>query len=127
LARLVRTRGGVEAVVVDDEALNRLVADNVGGDDFLDVIFGDMAVPDGVGINDDSGSVLALVEASGLVGADGVTNAVLGQDFLELLLEFAVSVGVAAATGMVFGALVGADKDVLSKLRHISRLQQELV
>jgi hypothetical protein len=109
---------GVQAGVGDDQPLDGFVADDVGGDDFFDVMFGDMAVPDGVGINDDGGSVLALVEASGLVGPNGVANAVLGQDFLKLFLELAVGIGVAAATGMVFVALVGADKDVFFKFRH---------
>ena len=66
----VDTGRGVQAVVVQAEAFDRLSADDVGVNDFVDVGLGDRAIPDGVRINHDIWTVLALVQASGLVGTD---------------------------------------------------------
>jgi hypothetical protein len=120
----VGTRCSVKAGVRQNEARDGLSADDVGGDDFFYVIVGNVAVPDGVGIDDYGGSVFALVETSGLVGANRVAHIVLGENLLEFLLELGFGVRIATATGMVFVALVGADKDVLFKFGHGSRLQQ---
>ncbi len=66
----MRTDGGVEAVVCDDEALDGAAADEVLADDIGDVFDFDLAIPDGFRVDDDGRAVLALVEASGLVDAD---------------------------------------------------------
>ena len=68
----------VQAVVCEAEAFYRLSRFDVGRDDLVDVGFGDVAVPDGFGIDDYVGAVLALVEASGLVGADAAFESALG-------------------------------------------------
>ena len=47
------------------QARDRLAADDVAFDDLVDVGFGDAAVPDRVGIDDDGRAVLALIEAAG--------------------------------------------------------------
>jgi hypothetical protein len=121
----VGTGCGVNAGVRQNKARDGLSADDVGGDDFVDVVVGDVAVPDGVGVDDDGGSVFALVEASGLVGPNGVAHIVFGENLLKFLLELGFGVRIATASGMVFVALVGADKDVLFKFWHGSRLQQQ--
>jgi hypothetical protein len=73
----------VEAFVGQTKAFDWLAADDVRIDDFVDVGFGDEAIPDGLRIDDKVGTVLALVEASGLIGAD----AAFQSAFAELLLE----------------------------------------
>ena len=60
----------VEAGIGNTEAFYWEASEDVGVDDFVDVGFGDVSVPDGVGIDDDVGAVLALIKASGLVGTD---------------------------------------------------------
>lgn len=67
----VRAGFGVEAVLGEAEPFDRTAGDEVLGDDFCGVFGLDVAVPDGLGINDDGRSVLTLVEAEGLVDADG--------------------------------------------------------
>jgi hypothetical protein len=47
-------------------------------DDFIDVGFADMAIPDRFRVNDYSGSVLALIEAAGLIGPYSAFKAALG-------------------------------------------------
>ena len=79
----VRAVFGVEARVGEAEALDGTIVEEVFGDDLVDVAGMDVAVPDGVGIDDDDGAVLALVEAAGFVGAD----VVLESGFLDGVLE----------------------------------------
>jgi len=67
----MRTGGGVQAIVGNDEALDGASGDKVLTDDFRHVFDGDTAVPDSFWVDDDGRAVLALVETSSLVGADG--------------------------------------------------------
>src|SRR5215472_8711945 len=76
------------------------------------------AVPDGFGINDDVGTVLALVEASGLVRADTAFESALGQLLLEEFLQAGFGLGIAASAGMACGTLVAADEDVMFEFGH---------
>jgi len=93
-------------------------------DDFLDVGGGYAAVPDGVGIHDKIRTVLALVEAAGLIRANFVLQAALGQLLLEDPLQFGLTLGIAAAAGTLGWTLVTADKDVLFEFRHLVNLQE---
>jgi hypothetical protein len=74
---------GVEAGVRETEALDGTVVDEVLGDDLIDVASMNVAVPDGLGIDDDYWAVFALVEASGFIGADVVLEA----GFLDGIFE----------------------------------------
>ena len=67
----------------DPEALDGPSLENVLGHNFVDMIGRDAAVPDFIGVNDDVWSVLALVEASGLVGAYLSFESARRQLFLE--------------------------------------------
>src|SRR5579863_6884446 len=109
---------GVEAGVGDAETFDRAAAQDVRFDDLVYVGFGDVAVPDGVGVNDDVGPVLALIEASRLVGADPALQTALGQLLLEEFLQAGFGGGIAAAARMACGALVSADEDVLFEFGH---------
>ena len=57
--------------------------DEMLGDDLFDVAGSDVAVPDGLGIDDDYGTVLALVETAGVIGADGTVEACRFDGVLE--------------------------------------------
>ena len=73
----------VEAGFGQHEALYRFAPDDVGVDDFVDVGFGDVSVPDGIGIDDDVWTVLALIEAAGLIGTHFAFEAAHGQFLFE--------------------------------------------
>ena len=81
-----------------------------------------VAVPHRFRIDDDSGAMLALVEASGFVGADGAGESAHGESFLEGLLQLAGAVGVAGDLGIFGQALVVADENVVREFRHASTL-----
>ena len=70
LVRLVFAALRVDALWAHEQALDWLSSHDVGVDDLIHVIERDSPVPDGFGIDDQVGAVLALVEASGLVGAN---------------------------------------------------------
>jgi len=68
----------VQALVGQHQSLDRFAAENMRVDDFIDVGFADMAIPDRFRVNDYSGSVLALIEAAGLIGPYSAFKAALG-------------------------------------------------
>ena len=74
---------GVEAGIGQPKPLYGAAVEEVPGDDLLDVLDVDKAIPDGLRIDHDDGAVLALVEAGGLVGPDMV----LQSGFLDCVLE----------------------------------------
>ena len=110
--------GGVEAIVGDDEALDGASGDQVLTDDFRHVVDGDAAVPDGFRVDDDGGAVLALVETSSLVGADGAGKAGAADCVLEGGVELAFAVGGAGGAGAAGFAEISADEDVAFKFRQ---------
>jgi hypothetical protein len=77
----------IQAGIGQAKALDWLSANNVAVDDLVDVGFGDVAVPDGVGIHHYVRPVFALIEASGLVGAYPAFQASLGEFLLEKFLQ----------------------------------------
>jgi hypothetical protein len=113
---------GIQAGVGQAKALDRVSTDSVRIDNLVDVRFGDMAIPDGLGINDDGGSVLTLIEASRLVGAHASRQSALGEFLLEELLQFGFGGRIAAASGIARRALVSADEDMLFEFRHLSAI-----
>jgi hypothetical protein len=106
---------GVEAFAGEAEALDWSAADEVLIDDFGGVFGADVAVPDGLRVNDDRGAVFALVEATGLVDADARGEAGGLGKLLDGGVEFALAVGVAGGAWGVLGTGVGANKDVALK------------
>jgi hypothetical protein len=117
--------GGVEARLGDAEALDGAAAEDVFADDLLGVLGLDVAVPDGLGVDDDDGAVLALVEAAGLVGADAALEAGLLQELLQDGEQGAGAVGGAAGAGRAGGAAVLADKDVTLECGHEGLLREK--
>ena len=108
----------VQARVGEAKAFYRSAAEDVRFDDLVDVGLGDVSVPDGVGVDDEVGAVFALVEASGLIGADFAFQAALGQFLFEEFLQFGFGGGIAASSGMSRRALVSADEDVFFEFGH---------
>jgi hypothetical protein len=109
---------GVDAGEREAEAFYGLAADEVLLDDLFGVAGVGEAVPDGLGVDDHNGGVLALVEAAGLVDADLMLEASGLDGVFESAFElFAVFVRAAGAGGGLV-ALVHADEDVVFKVGH---------
>jgi hypothetical protein len=116
---------GVDAGVGEAEAIDGTAVEEVLLDDLLGVAGVGETVPDGFGIDDEDGAVLALIEASGLIDADTMLEAGGFDGVLERAAEFlAVFAGTAGAPGG-FVALVEADKEVVFKDRHRDDLMQD--
>ena len=114
----MRADGGVEAVVGDDEALDRVSGDEVFPDDLGHVFDCDAAVPDGFGIDDDRGSVFALLQASGLVNADTDGEACGLHRIFEAGVELAFAVVGAGRPRAARLAKISADKNVALEFRQ---------
>jgi hypothetical protein len=78
----------VEAGVGKAETLDGAAMEKMFGDDLVDVADVYEAVPDGLGIDHDDGAVLALIEATGLVGSNVVPEAGFLDGVLEGGFEF---------------------------------------
>jgi hypothetical protein len=72
------TGHGIQAGIGDQQALYWFSADDVGSDDFLNVVLRYVAVPDCFRIDDDRWPMLALIEASGFIGSNSIADAMLG-------------------------------------------------
>jgi hypothetical protein len=115
---------GVEAGVGDEEAFDGAAGDEVFGDDFIGVLGFDATIPDGIGVDDDGGSVFALVEAAGLVDANAAGQAGLPSELREAGVEGALAVGSAGGAGRIGGADVVANEDVAFEGWHSSRIAE---
>jgi hypothetical protein len=104
--------GAGKAEAFDGTAVEEVLLDNLFGV----AGFGE-AVPDGVGINDEDGAVLALVEAAGLVDADAVLEAGGFDGILEGAAKFLRVLEAAAGAGGLV-ALVETDEDVVFEGWH---------
>jgi hypothetical protein len=109
---------GVQAGFGEREALHGPAVEEMLVDDLVDVFGVNEAVPDGVGIDDDNGAVLALVEAAELVSADFAFETSLLDRVLEGILQLFATLAGAAWAGCVFVALIGADEEVVLELRQ---------
>ena len=114
---------GVQAGIRQAKALDGLAAEDVRLDNLLDIGFGDVTVPDGVGVDHDGGAVLALIEAAGLIGphtnsCPGPLEPALGEFLFEEFLQSGFGGGVAASPRMAWRALVSADEDVFVEFWH---------
>jgi hypothetical protein len=110
----------VQTSIWQAKALDRPSVDEVFLNDLVDVLQLNKAVPDGFGIDDNGGTVLALVQAPSLVGTNLVLQPGLLQCVLEGGFELLSAPGATAWAGGAFVALVGADKDVVVELGQVS-------
>jgi hypothetical protein len=109
----VRTGFCVEALFGDAETVYRAASDEVIPNNGFGVLGADIAVPDGLRVDDDHGAVLALVEATGLVDAHAAGKASFLCQLLEAGVQIALAVGGTGDAGRIGGAGVVANKDVM--------------
>lgn len=101
---------GIDAGVWKPQAFDGAAVEEMLLDDLLSIVGMGETVPDGVGIDDKDGAVLALVEAARLVDADTMLEAGGFDGIFESAAEFlAVFVGAAGAGGGVI-PIVEADE-----------------
>jgi len=105
----------VDALFGQAKALDGMAAYQVLFHDGRGVRGLQVAVPDGIGVNDDRRPMFALVEAAGFVDADGRTEAGRLGKLLQLGEELAFSVGSAGRAGRIGGTSVQTDKNVTFK------------
>jgi len=108
----------VQAGIRQAKALDRLAADNVRLHNLLDIGFGDVPVPDGVGVDDEVGAMLTLIETAGLIGTHFSLESALGEFLFEELLQFGLCQRIAASPRMTRRTLVSADEDVFVEFWH---------
>ena len=112
---------GVQTGIRHAKPLDRPAANDVRFDNFIYIGFGDEAIPDRFGINDDVRSVLALVEASGLIRPYAAFQPSLRQFLLEKFLQTAFGGWVARSSRMARRTLVAADEDMFFESWHRRR------
>src|SRR5690625_5824265 len=102
------------------QTFDRLAADDVRLDEFLQVLFINECVPHAIGVDDHARAFLAAVVAAGGVGAHLPCPGKAQR--LEPSLEVAAQAGRAAAaarrTGGPLGAHVGAEKQLVTVIAH---------
>ncbi len=111
----VRAVFGVEALLSHAQALDRVSGDQVPGDNLRRVRGLDVAVPDRLGIDHYHRTMLALVQAAGLVDAHPSVQTGGSCQLLQPSVQLAYSIGSAGRPRRVRGAEVAADKDVALK------------
>ena len=95
----MRAVGVIEASVIDEEVVEDFAAEEGFLDDAGDIFESDAAVPDALGVDDDGGAMLALVEAAGLVGPSEVAEAGFLEFLFEGITQALGALGVAASRG----------------------------
>ena len=81
------TAFGIEARFGELKPFHGLSPDDVRLDDFIHIRFGDVPIPDRVRIDHDVWSMLALIEAARLIGANLAFQAALRKLLFEHLLQ----------------------------------------
>ena len=109
---------GIDAGVGKAEALDGAAVEEVLLNDLFGVAGVGETVPDGFGVDDEDGAVLALVEATGFVDADAVLEAGGFDGILEGAAEFLAVFVAAAGAGGGIVALVEANKEVMFEDWH---------
>lgn len=109
---------GVDAALGQREAFHRAIVNQVGLDDLGNVGGADMTVPDGIGIHDNIGAMLALVQASGAVDADGFLEARRGDGLIQQGVKLGLAVCIATGAGSAFGTLIGTYEKMSLILRQ---------
>ena len=110
--------GCVQAPLGQHQALHWPSSNDVRLDNLVDVRFGDVSIPNGVGINHKIRAVFALVETTRLVSPHSALKPALSQLLLEQLLQFRLACGIAASPRISRRALVAAYENVFLELGH---------
>jgi hypothetical protein len=100
------------------EPLDDLAFENVSLHDFGDIGFGSYPVPGSLGIDDDTGTILTMVQTPGLISSNGSLEAEpLHLFFKEGLKSLRALIG-AASLRVAFRTLIDAHKNVMSERGH---------
>lgn len=122
----MRTIRIVQTGIRDQEVVENLAANQRLRDDPRNVIDRDMTVPDPLGIDHDCGSMLALFQATRLIGSCQGAEAPFLELFFEGVAEGLRPLGIAAPAFVSGRADVAANENVVSERGHIrSRLPIE--
>jgi hypothetical protein len=108
----------VQARVGEAKPLDRFAAQDVRVYDLVYIGLCDVSVPNCFGINHDVRPVLALVEATGLIGAYSALQPAFGKLLLEEFLQPSFRSWIAASSRVARRTLVSADKDMLFEFGH---------
>jgi hypothetical protein len=111
----VRAALGVQAFVGDAEPLDRFAIDKVLAHNLFSIFRLHATVPDCFGIDHNSRSVFALVQAAGLVDAHPAGQTGILGELIEARVQLALAVGGAGRAGRIRGASVVADENVAFK------------
>jgi len=111
----MRASGRIQAVFGQDEAFDRLSAYQMLVDNLLDVPGLDKAIPDGLGIDHDGGSVLALFEATGFVDADAIAQSGVFCGVFQHFVQVVRPVRSTGWAGAPWLPHVGTDEDMAFK------------
>src|SRR5271157_2682459 len=120
------TVGIVQAAFGNQEIIEDFSSQDCFGDDPGNVLGGDPAIPDSLGIDHDGRSVLALVEAAGMIGPGQGAESGLPEFDLESFLERLAARRVAATALVARVADVTADEYVVREGRHVSSHEMRL-
>jgi len=115
---------GVQAFIFQHQAFNRPAADNVFLHDLIHVGQRNTAVPDCLWIDHQIRPMLALVEASRLIGAHSAFQPTLGKFHFEQLLQLGLSRGIATSARMPWRTLVPANENMALEFRHSNIVQE---
>lgn len=110
-------------MVRHEQSGDNLALDDMPFHDLGHIGFRAHPVPDPIRVDDDAGPHFAMVEASGLVGADGPFEIQPFGFTLEMGVELFGAQVRAAAARIILGALVGADKDMTLEWWHRRRVR----
>lgn len=108
----------IEAGSRKAKPLHRASMQKVLADNLIHILELDEPIPDGFGIDDDNGAMLALIKAARLVGTNKVFEACILNSVFEGGFELFSALGQAARTGGVLVTLVGANEEMMLKFRH---------
>jgi hypothetical protein len=111
-------RSCIQAAISQHQAFHWLSPNDVRLDNLVDVRFGDVSIPNGIGINYKIRAVFALVEAARLVSPHSALESTFRQFLFEEFLQFRLAGGIAASPRIPRRALVAAYEDVFLELRH---------
>ena len=114
----MRARWVVQTRVGDSQFLDHLAVQNRAIDDTLHILHMDMAVPDALRINDNCGTVLALIHTAGVVGSNAAGEAAAFDLALKGSAEFLAGIGVAATSGMTGWPGVSTNEKMMGIGRH---------
>ena len=110
--------GSIQAGVGQHQAPHGLSTDDVRFDDVVNVGFGDVSVPHGIGIDHDIRAVLALIETARLIGPHFAFEAAFCQFLFEQFLQHRLAAGIATSPRISGRALIAAYEDMFFELRH---------